>query len=127
MSDPALRALAAAAIIATAAGIGLLAARWSRPSHPALDLSGLGLPPGIVLFTSTGCATCREARACAEGVGLPIREVTHELEPGLFERAGVEAVPLTAVVDRDGRVLAQFAGAPRRRALARAAAAARLG
>jgi len=122
MSELAVRALVAGVIIAAAAGVGLLAGRWSRASHPAVDLAGLGLPPGIVMFTSTDCATCKEARARAETVGLPIREVTHEPEPGLFARAGVEAVPLTAIVDAKGLVIAQFAGVPRRGALSRAAA-----
>lgn len=127
MSDSILRIVVAGAIIAASGAVGLLAARWSRPSHPAVDLDGLGLPPGIVMFTATDCATCKEARARAEVLGLPLREVTHELEGALFARAGVEAVPLTAFVDGNGKVVAQFVGVPRRGALRHAAGAARSG
>ena len=51
---------------------------------------------------------------------MPIRQVSHELEPGEFERAGVEAVPLTVVVDDSGAVSAVMTGVPRRRSLDRA-------
>lgn len=120
MSEAVLRVAAVGVLALAAVGIGLVAARWSRPSHPTVDLDGLGLPPGLVLFTSTGCSTCLEARVVAESFAVPIREVTNELEPALLERARVEAVPLTVVVDRSGRVVARFAGVPRRRALAKA-------
>ena len=103
-----------------AIGVGLLAARWSRPSHPRVHLDALGLPSGLVIFTSTDCPTCGRARSVAEGFDVPIREITHELEPALFDRAGIEAVPLTVVVDGEGGVVAQFTGVPRRRALGRA-------
>lgn len=125
MSDVALRALLGIAVIAVAVGVGLSARRWSRPVHPAVDVSGLGVAGGIVLFTSTDCTTCRGARERAERHGVVVREVTHELEPGEFRSRGVEAVPLTVVVDAGGEPVAQFAGIPRRRSLARAVAAIR--
>ena len=35
-----------------------LVARWQRPPHPPLDFAGLGDRPGVVVFTSTDCASC---------------------------------------------------------------------
>jgi hypothetical protein len=66
-------------------------ARWQRPGHPPIELGDLADTPGIVLFTSTDCVSCSSARAIAESLGVPIREVTWELEPSLMERVGVEA------------------------------------
>ena len=63
-----------------------LVARWQKPPHPPIDLDGLGDRPGVVVFTSTDCATCVEAMRIVGGVGAPIREVTWELEPHLFDR-----------------------------------------
>jgi hypothetical protein len=123
MSEVVERLLMAIGIVAAAGGIGLLATRWSRPSHPAIDLDGLGLSPGIVMFTSADCSTCREAMARVGELGMAAREITHQTEPDLFERAGVAAVPLTAFIAGDGSVVAQFTGVPGRRALRRAAGA----
>jgi len=89
-----------------------LVARWQRPPHPPLDLGGLGDRPGVVVFTSTDCATCVEAMRTVGGVNAPVREVTWELEPHLFDRYGVEAVPLIAVLDREGRSTMFETGAP---------------
>lgn len=97
-----------------------LVGRTQRPSHPPIDLGHLGSAPGIVLFTSTDCANCREALAVVETYGVPTRQVSHELEPDEFNRAGVEAVPLTAVVGGGGVVTAVIAGVPTRRRLGRA-------
>lgn len=98
-----------------------LIGRWQRPSHPALDLGDFGPRPGIVLFTSTDCVNCKSARAVVESLRVPVREVTWELEPAVLERLGVEAVPLTVVVDAEGRIELLTAGVPRRRSLQRAA------
>lgn len=98
-----------------------LIGRWQRPSHPALDLGDFGPRPGIVLFTSTDCVNCKSARAVVESLRAPVREVTWELEPAVLERLGVEAVPLTVVVDAEGRIELLTAGVPRRRSLQQAA------
>lgn len=89
-----------------------LVARWQRPPHPPLDLSGLGERPGVVVFTSTDCATCVEAMRTVGGVSAPVREVTWELEPHLFDQYHVEAVPLIAVLDGQGRSTLFETGAP---------------
>ena len=91
-----------------------LVARWQRPPHPLLDLGGLGDRPGVVVFTSTDCPTCVEAMQTVSGVSAPIREVTWELEPHLFDQYHVEAVPLIAVLDREGRSTMFETGAPGR-------------
>jgi hypothetical protein len=85
-----------------------------------VDVRGLDLPSGLVVFTSTGCANCAAARRNAAATGAPVREVTWELEAGLIERAGVSSVPLTLVIDDDGAVVTQIVGVPPMRRLRRA-------
>lgn len=108
------------AVAAAAAGL----ARRVRPHHPPIDIEGLGLPPGVIVFTSTDCPRCTPVLAAARASGAPLREVTYELEGDLQRRAGVVGVPLTIVVDDSGKISAQLAGrvSPRRlrRAVARA-------
>ena len=107
-------------VAAAAAGI----ARRTASHHPPIDIAGLGLPAGVVVFTSTDCPRCKPVLGAARASGAPVREVTYELEGDLQRRAGVVGVPLTIVVDRGGAIVAQFAGrlsAGRlRRAVARA-------
>ena len=111
-------ALAALAVVAIALGTR----RFQRPTHDRVDVHGTGLPPGIVIFTSTECATCKDALTVVRNVDAPVREVTWELESGMFEQVGVSAVPLTIVVNAAGDVIAQMVGVPRRGKLARAVA-----
>ena len=101
-----------------------LVARSQRPPHPPLDFAGLGDRPGVVVFTSTDCASCSEAMRTVSEVNAPIREVTWELEPHLFDQYHVEAVPLIAVLDREGRSTMFETGAPTRGRFARAVRAA---
>lgn len=97
-----------------------LAGRWGHPTHPPIRLGDVGPRPGLVVFTSTDCTNCAEAISIAGSLGVEVREITWELEPGRFQTAGVEAVPLTAVVDSTGRVELLVTGVPTKRALARA-------
>ncbi len=120
MSSMVVRALVVLVLIGLAVIVASLARRWQRPIHVTPALVGLNMPPGLVVFTATDCSKCRDALALAAQTGAPIREVTYELEPAAFERAGVEAVPLTAVVNGDGSVVATFVGIPRSRRLRRA-------
>lgn len=124
MSSVVIRALVVLVLVGVAFGVARLASRWLRPIHAPPTLEGLDVPAGLVIFTSTDCGNCRDALDAAADTGAPIREVTYELEPTLFEKAGVEAVPLTAVVNEAGSVVATFAGVPNRRGLRRALAAA---
>ena len=121
MSDDVVLRIAAIAVAAIAVvALALVTRRWQRPHQPQVDLSGLDLPAGIVLFTSTECANCARARTVVKTLGASVREVTWELEPHVFEAAGVESVPLTVVAGPDGVVADQIAGIPSRRRLVRA-------
>lgn len=109
MSDPLVRLLLIAVVVAVAVGVGLLARR-RLVTHPAVDISGVGFEPGLVVFTSTACHRCKKVLAAARATGAPLREVTYELEAGLQEKVGVTGVPLTLVVDGSGRLNSQIAG-----------------
>jgi hypothetical protein len=124
LDDPAGRLL----LVVAAAAVAVLAVRFSgrrRPAEQDVDLTGLGLPPGVVLFTSTACGNCTAARAQLAVGGIRPREVTWELEPDLVSRSGVDGVPFTAVIDAQGDVLDQWSGVPPRWWVSRAAATAR--
>lgn len=113
-------AVVALAILVVIVAVRILA-RWQRPAHPPVDLGALVSNPGLVLFTSTDCASCAGARRVVTSLGVPVREVTWELEPAVMERIGVEAVPLTAVVDHGGTAVWLGTGVPRKSRLERAA------
>lgn len=89
-----------------------LIARWQKPPHPPIDLDGIGDRPGVIVFTSTDCTTCSEAMRVVDDAGRSVREVTWELEPQLFDRYHVEAVPLIAVLDDMGRSVYFGTGVP---------------
>ena len=122
MAEIAGRVLLVVAVLAIAALVAYVARR--RPHHPPVDISGLNLDPGLVVFTSTDCRRCKVVLASAKATGAPLREITYELEAHLQEQVGVTGVPLTIVVGRDGTAAAQFAGlvgqSRLRRALSRA-------
>ena len=120
MDGVALRFLLVIAVVAVAIVAGSLANRWQQPTPPRLDVSPLGLAPGIVAFTSTQCDNCKRVMAMLATIDAPVREVTHELEAGLFGAAGVEAVPLIVVTNSHGDVIRQLAGTPSKRAVLRA-------
>lgn len=90
---------------------------WQRPTHPPVDLSGSGLPTGVIVFTSSECVNCKAVRAALEEMDVPFREVTWELEPGVFESRGIESVPLVVARDATGATVAQLSGKPGRRRL----------
>ena len=87
---------------------------------PLARLERLDLDAAVVAFTSTDCSNCKKVMRMLGGLGVTVREVTFELEPGLFEAAGVEGVPLVVVARRDGNAAVQFGGSVRRAAVARA-------
>ena len=111
------RLVAVVAVVATA---GLVALFIRVAHHPPVSIAGLAFPPGIVIFTSTDCRRCKETLATVKGCGVPVREVTFELEPNLQEEAGIIGVPLTLVIDKSGMAVAQIAGRVRPQTLARA-------
>ncbi len=122
MPDLLLRALWLGGAAGLAVGIGALASRVRRTSQPPARLDGLDLESAIVAFTSTDCENCAKVMRLLVGFDVPVREITHELEPVSFEAAGVGAVPLVVVLGRDGSAIAQFGGVPRRARLRRALA-----
>jgi Glutaredoxin len=122
-----LRLVLVVAIVAVAAIVGLVISRYRRPPHPTVAVHDVGDRPGVVLFTSTTCSTCKDTIALLEDMSIRFREVTNELEPGRFEDWGIVAVPLTVVIDRDGAVTGTFSGVPRRSPLRRALAEAGVG
>ncbi len=119
MSDPLVRLLILALVVGGAAGVAYLLRR-NTTYHPPVDILGLGLPAGLVVFTSTECVRCREVLAVAKTLDVPLREVTYEIESDLQERVGVIGVPLTLVIDETGKLVGQLAGAVSRSRLRRA-------
>ncbi len=120
MDEPAIRVVLIVIVALGAILIGRSADRWQRPHHPPVRLSGLDLPPGVIAFTSTQCDNCKRVMAMVRTIDAPVREVTHDLEPQLFEAGGIEAVPLLVVTDAGGTVVRQLAGTPSARTLRRA-------
>ena len=119
MDDIAGRLLVVAAGAAVALLLARTAARFRQPVHAMVDLTSTNLPTGVVLFTSTDCSNCAEARTALRRAGFEFREVTWELEPALLEFVGIEKVPLAVFRGLDGSTINQIAGVPRRRALRR--------
>lgn len=124
MNDVVVRLLIVVAIVAVAAGVAFLIGRFRTPPHPSVTVGEVGDRPGVIMFTSTTCSTCKDAIARLEAVGIPFREVTNDLEAQRFETWGIVAVPVTVVVDADGSVVATFSGVPSPRSLRRAVSSA---
>lgn len=120
MSDVVVRLLVVVAIVPVAVGIAYLIGRFRTPPHPSVTVGNVGDRPGVIMFTSTTCSTCKDAIARLETVGVPFREVTNDLEAQRFESWGIVAVPVTVVVDANGSVVATFSGVPSARSLRRA-------
>jgi thioredoxin-like negative regulator of GroEL len=119
MSDVLSRLLVVVAVVALAAGAAWIIGRVRRPPHPGIVVGEEGSRPGVVVFTSTTCATCKETIARLEQMRIPFREITSELEPQRFEDWGVVAVPVTVVIDAQGRAVDVFTGVPRTRSVSR--------
>ncbi|MCB1245747.1 MAG: hypothetical protein KDB69_00610 [Acidimicrobiia bacterium] len=124
MSGDLVRIAIPIAVVVVAIGVGLGMNRLRRPIHPTVSVGDVGDRPGVVVFTSTDCSGCKRAIERLKRASIVFREVTYELEPQRFETWGVVAVPLTVVVDGDGKVEAAMTGVPSKRHLRRATAAA---
>ena len=124
MNDVVVRLLIVVAIVAVAAGVAYLIGRFRTPPHPSVTVGEVGDRPGVIMFTSTTCPTCKDAIAQLEAAGVPFREVTNDLEAQRFETWGIVAVPVTVVVDSKGSVVATFSGVPASRSLRRAVSSA---
>jgi hypothetical protein len=63
-----------------------------------------GVDAGVVLFTSTTCASCEEARRAVRSVlgDRGFREITYEAEPEAFATNRIRRVPTLASVEPGG-------------------------
>ncbi len=117
MDEVAVRLVVVVAVVAGALGLARLSRPWQDAAHPRLQIAPGELPAGVVLFTSTDCDQCANARAALQRAGIDYREVTWEIESDRFERYGVQGVPLVAQLDAAGKQLYLAAGVPTRRTL----------
>ena len=111
-------AIAAALAAVVVVSVRLLAAR--RPTQGRITLSGFA--DVIVLFTSTDCSNCADARQAFKAAGVVVREITWELEGPVLEAAGVTEVPTAVVLGAAGETLDQVSGVPTARRVRRMAA-----
>ena len=112
MSDVVIRVAVVVVVIVAAWLVAMAFRRFVRPSHPDVEVGEVGDRPGVVLFTSTDCTTCKVAIRRLEDLGIPFREVTYELEPQRFDTWQVGAVPLTVILDGDANVVSVISGVP---------------
>lgn len=117
MDEVVVRLVVVLAVVVGALGLSRLSRPWQDAAHPQLQIPPGDLPAGVVLFTSTDCDQCANARAALKRAGIGYREVTWEIESERFERYGVQGVPLLAQLDASGRQLYLAAGVPTRRTL----------
>lgn len=73
-----------------------------RPRLQSRRLPATGLPAGLYLLTSDGCATCDQARATLSARPADFTELRWQSEPEVFERLSVDAVPSVLLVGSDG-------------------------
>ena len=127
MTDEAARLLLVIGVLAVSGFVAFAIRRVQRPPHPTLVVQAEGERPGVVLFTSLDCATCKTTIALLRSRSVPFREITHELEPQRFEAWRVLAVPLIVVLDDESAVVDTIPGVPSSRRLTRALRGAGLG
>jgi len=126
MNDVAVRIAAVIVVLVVARLVAFVLAKFLRPKHPDVIVGDEGDRPGIVLFTSTDCSTCKRAISRIHESGLTFREITYDLEPQRFDAWGVNGVPLTVVLDAAGEVVDAISGVPSPRRVRRAARTARI-
>jgi hypothetical protein len=110
MDDLTLRVTVVSALVIVVFGLTLLANRFGEPRHAAVSLGDVSVPPGVVLFSSTECSTCKVVAANLRKLAVPLREITYELESATLSELGVDAVPLTLLVGENQQILWQRAG-----------------
>lgn len=101
MDEPQIRALA---VLIAAVLVGGFTWYHRRRAAAPRTLRSVGLEPGVYLFTSGTCEECQVARERLEEIALSPRpeEIRWDERPDLFQHLGVDAVPSTLVVGRDG-------------------------
>ncbi len=120
MTDVALRLLFGVFALVVAIAAGALARRRRRVQQPIADITSFDFEVAVLVFTSTDCANCKKVMNLLSRSGVSVREITYELEPSLFDRAGVSAVPLVVVAGRAEKPNWQHGGKLRYRTLRRA-------
>lgn len=94
---------------APARGVDLVPQQLDRADFPRPDVPWL-----VVLWSSRACASCAglaEKLRPLESTDVAVVEVEWQTEPELHARYGIEAAPVTVVVDADGVTRASYAGA----------------
>lgn len=117
MDEIALRLVVAVGIGAAAAIAAVVSRRGRAWRRRPFDPRGLG--PGIHLFSSRDCRSCRKARSVIEAAGLAFEEHTYESEAELLDNNGVDRVPTIARVAATGERGWIAEGIPTRRSLVR--------
>jgi hypothetical protein len=110
MSDVWVRVL----VVVGAIGIvGLASVFLRRPWGRGPSILETDLVPGVYLFTSGTCADCEPARdVLLEKLGPDgFQEIEWERDPDVFTKVGVDVVPCTVVVTKDGSATS-FPGMP---------------
>lgn len=110
MDDLTIRVAVVVGLVVVVIGLTLAANKFGEQRHAAIALGDVSVPPGLVLFSSTECSTCKAVAADLRKIAVPLREITYELESATLSELGVDAVPLTLVVAEDQRILWQRAG-----------------
>ena len=91
-------------------------ARWPVPAQ--LDRGDFDHPDApwlVAVFSSATCLSCAATFAKAEvlaGAEVVVQNVDVGARPDLHRRYGIDAVPVTVVVDAEGVVRASFVGEP---------------
>jgi hypothetical protein len=120
------RVLIVAAVVLGASAIAVLVrrrrpeaptqARWPVPAQVDRgDFEHPETPWLVAVFSSSTCLSCSatvdKARVLA-GSDVAVQNIDVGDAPGLHRRYGIDAVPVTVVVDGDGVVRASFVGEP---------------
>lgn len=113
--------------VAIAAGVSLVAILANRNASsqlisvrrnalptrvPATEV-GLDAGPAIIVFTESTCDSCQEVIRLIRGpagAGIAVADVEFGAEPALHRRFGIDTVPTTLVVDREGSVVSGWTG-----------------
>lgn len=120
MSSNVARVVVVLVVLGLSLVVAAVARKVQRPVHPHITVGDAGDRPGVVLFTSTECGTCKKTIALLRSQAVAFREITYDLEPQRFDLWMVFAVPLCVVLDTDGAVIEVMSGVPRTRTLRRA-------
>lgn len=105
------RLLIVMAVVAVVVAVTLLLRR--RRTIRRYDVADSGLPAGVYLLTSDGCATCEKARLTLVQRGMSYTELSWQKNPDVFERLAIDAVPSVLMIEADGAGAWYRGGVPR--------------